>query len=124
FPVIGTAIGAGIGAVAGGLSGFAAGGGFGGGGTVTAAAIKTGTSEMARQAATMASEGGKVGVDVMAKTFTASSATIPVTATTYSLSGAVIGASIFSTMAITVVMAAFLPDASTVQVAPSFSLDI
>ncbi|MEO8581590.1 MAG: M23 family metallopeptidase [Patescibacteria group bacterium] len=127
FPVVGTAIGASVGAIAGGIAGFMKGASDAGSTSSYASALPSSTkaalSNFARPAVSTAAGQTTGFLEGAAQTLTAQG----ITGSTATIAAAVgiplvtiVIANIFTT---SMILSAFLPDASVTQVAPYFSLD-
>lgn len=120
FLGIGAIPGAIIGGIAGGLSGLLVSNGLA---PSTAQVGRTILSNAVQPIANTAPAVTQAGADTLAKTMTASQATISNTVSWTAVSTPMVGTYLFSTMTIAMILSAFLPDASTTQVAPYFTLD-
>lgn len=123
IPGVGTVVGAAIGGIIGGFAGLVKGlsdAGVMGGPSTMSSTIK---SFVQSSAASSASTAGTV-ANAATQTITASTATLNTTAITMAVGAPIAATAVMTTLSIMMVVSAFLPDASTVQVAPYFSLDI
>lgn len=130
IPGVGTLIGAGVGGVGGGILGFIRGitmngaAGGGGGSTAGLTAARSLLQNAGQTAFNTASSGATSISSAAANTLTAASANISVSTTAVAVGAPLAGVTIFTIITTQMLFNAFLPDASTTQVAPYFSLDV